>query len=189
VDPRARRVSALSRAWAITRAGRPVARREPRIFCRLGRPVWASDELSKKRLPPPHQALSEGNPAPDSAYAFFVFRKEGDVLMGGCTLSKRAAGLSRQCCALGYWIGERYARQGYMFDCGARIGTIWCSPRSVCTVSRRLVFPPTNPRKNLLSKGRISAKKGFARRYLQINGEWARSWPYSLCSRTRRLLG
>ena len=35
--------------------------------------------------------------------------------MGGCTLSNVRRGVT-QCCALGYWIGARFARQGYMTD-------------------------------------------------------------------------
>ncbi len=35
--------------------------------------------------------------------------------MGGCTLSNVRRGVT-QTCSLGYWIGERFARQGYMYD-------------------------------------------------------------------------
>jgi ribosomal-protein-alanine N-acetyltransferase len=93
-------------AWARLRG-------ESRAFLSPWEPVWASDELTKgafRRRIKRYQKEARL----DSAYAFFVFRAEDDVLMGGCTLSNVRRGVT-QCCALGYWIGERFSRQGYMY--------------------------------------------------------------------------
>ncbi len=72
-------------------------RSESRTFLAPWEPSWASDELSKgafRRRIKRYQKETRM----DSAYAFFVFRKEDDVLMGGCTLSNVRRGVT-QCCA------------------------------------------------------------------------------------------
>src|SRR5262249_40424483 len=47
------------------------------------------------------------------AYAFFIFRKYDDVLLGGLTLANIRRGCA-QAGSLGYWIGAPHARQGHM---------------------------------------------------------------------------
>ena len=44
-----------------------------------------------------------------------MLRESDDALLGGCTLSNVRRGVT-QCCTLGYWIGDHFARQGYMTD-------------------------------------------------------------------------
>ncbi len=88
-------------------------RSDSRAFLAPWEPSWSTDELSKgafrRRL-----KRYQRDTRMDMAYAFFVFRSEDDALLGGCTLSNVRRGVI-QCCALGYWVGERFARQGYMF--------------------------------------------------------------------------
>jgi ribosomal-protein-alanine N-acetyltransferase len=148
-------------AWARLRG-------ESRAFLSPWEPVWASDELTKgafRRRIKRYQRETRQ----DSAYAFFVFRAEDDALMGGCTLSNIRRGVT-QCCALGYWIGERFARQGYMQDAvGALIPFIFTTLglhriEAAC-------LPSNEPSKSLLQKAGFR-QEGLARKYLQINGQW-----------------
>jgi ribosomal-protein-alanine N-acetyltransferase len=148
-------------AWARLRG-------ESRAFLSPWEPVWASDELTKgafRRRIKRYQRETRQ----DSAYAFFVFRAEDDALMGGCTLSNIRRGVT-QCCALGYWIGERFARQGYMQDAvGALIPFIFTTLglhriEAAC-------LPSNEPSKSLLTKAGFR-QEGLARKYLQINGQW-----------------
>ena len=169
-------------------------RRESREFLTPWEPSWASDELTKgsfRRRIKRYQKETRH----DSAYAFFVFRNDDDALMGGCTLSNVRRGVT-QCCALGYWIGERFSGQGYMYDAVRALipFNIACDQstdaRNVCwrrTAVRALVpfifstlglhrieaacLPNNEPSKNLLVKTGFR-QEGIARRYLQINGEW-----------------
>jgi ribosomal-protein-alanine N-acetyltransferase len=143
-------------------------RGESRAFLEPWEPVWATDELSKgafrRRL-----KRYQREARLDSAYAFFVFRNEDNMLIGGCTLSNVRRGVS-QCCALGYWVGERFARQGHMFD-AVRV----LIPFIFATLGLHRIeaacLPTNEPSKNLLTKAGFR-QEGLALRYLQINGQW-----------------
>ncbi|HEX4079219.1 MAG TPA: GNAT family N-acetyltransferase [Rhizomicrobium sp.] len=147
--------------WARLRA-------ESRTFLAPWEPAWATDELTKsafrRRLKRYQREARE-----DSAYAFFVFRAADHTLLGGCTLSNVRRGAT-QCCALGYWVGERFARQGYMSD--AVLGLIPFIFRTLGLHRIEAACLPSNePSRSLLTKAGFR-QEGLARRYLQINGEW-----------------
>jgi ribosomal-protein-alanine N-acetyltransferase len=151
-------------------------RDESRTFLAPWEPAWSTDELSKgafrRRLKRYQRETRE-----DLAYAFFVFRSGDNALLGGCTLSNVRRGVT-QCCALGYWIGERFARQGYMFDAvRALIPFIF---RTLGLHRIEAACLPTNEAsKQLLAKTGF-CQEGLARRYLQINGEWQDHLLYAL---------
>src|ERR1700759_1345395 len=88
-------------------------RGESRQFLAAWEPVWADDELTRtafrRRLRRYQREIRS-----DMAYPFLVFRKEDEALVGGCTLTNVRRGVT-QSAAIGYWVGERYARRGYMF--------------------------------------------------------------------------
>src|SRR5665213_658037 len=143
-------------------------RGESRNFLAPWEPVWAQDELTKgafRRRLKRYQKESRL----DSAYAFFVFRNADDALLGGCTLSNVRRGVT-QCCELGYWVGERFARQGYMFDAVRAL-----IPFIFATLGMHRIEaacqPSNEPSKNLLFKTGFR-QEGVAKRYLQINGDW-----------------
>ena len=89
---------------------------------------------------------------------FFVFRKSDDTLMGGCTLSNVRRGVT-QCCALGYWIGARFARQGYMYDALRALIPFVFGTLGLHRIEAACL-PENEPSRNLLAK-RASAKKGW----------------------------
>lgn len=143
-------------------------RGESRAFLAPWEPVWARDELSKgafRRRLKRYQKESRL----DTAYAFFVFRNEDDALLGGCTLSNVRRGVT-QCCALGYWVGERFARQGYMYSAVRAL-----IPFIFATLGMHRIeaacLPSNEPSKSLLQKAGFR-QEGLAKGYLQINGEW-----------------
>ena len=143
-------------------------RGESREFLTPWEPSWASDELTKgafRRRIKRYQKETRQ----DSAYAFFVFRNEDDTLIGGCTLSNVRRGVT-QCCALGYWIGERFARQGYMFDAVTALIPFIFTILGLHRIEAACL-PTNEASKNLLAKAGFR-QEGFARRYLQINGDW-----------------
>jgi [ribosomal protein S5]-alanine N-acetyltransferase len=148
-------------AWAGVRS-------ESRDFLAPWEPVWASDELSKGAFRRRIKRYQKETRL-DSAYAFFVFRKDDDSLMGGCTLSNVRRGVT-QCCALGYWIGERFARQGYMFDAVRALVPFIFSTLGLHRIEAACL-PENAPSKSLLLKAGFR-QEGLARGYLQINGQW-----------------
>lgn len=143
-------------------------RGESRAFLSPWEPSWATDELSKgafrRRLKRyQHEARL------DSAYAFFVFDADDDTLMGGCTLSNVRRGVT-QCCALGYWIGERFAQQGFMFHAVRALVPFIFSTLGLHRIEAACLLA-NDPSKRLLFKLGF-CQEGIARQYLQINGEW-----------------
>lgn len=148
-------------AWARLRA-------ESRAFLTPWEPAWSSDELSKgafrRRLRRYQREARQ-----DSAYAFFVFRHADNTLVGGCTLSNVRRGVT-QCCSLGYWVGEKFARQGLMFD-AVRILIPFIFRTLGLHRIEAACLPDNEASRNLLAKVGFR-QEGLARRYLQINGEW-----------------
>ena len=85
-----------------------------RDFLQPWEPTWADDDLSKpafrRRLAAYRREMELGE-----AYAFFILRAQDDALVGSLRLSNVRRGVA-QTATLGYWIGEPYARRGYMLD-------------------------------------------------------------------------
>ena len=143
-------------------------RGESRAFLAPWEPVWASDELTRGAFRRRLKRYAKET-RHDTAYAFFVFRDEDDALIGGCTLSNVRRGVT-QCCALGYWVGERFARQGYM---NAAVKAL--VPFIFRTLGLHRIeaacLPSNGPSRSLLAKAGFR-EEGLAKRYLQINGDW-----------------
>ena len=143
-------------------------RNESREFLSPWEPVWATDELTKGAFRRRIKRYQKETRL-DTAYAFFVFRRDDDALLGGCTLSNVRRGVA-QCCALGYWIGERFARQGYMHDAVRALVPFIFSTLGLHRIEAACL-PANEPSRNLLIKVGFR-EEGLARRYLLINGEW-----------------
>lgn len=143
-------------------------RNDSRAFLSPWEPSWATDELTRgafrRRLKRYARETRH-----DSAYAFFVFRSEDNALLGGCTLSNVRRGVT-QCCALGYWVGERFARQGYMNKAVRALIPFIFRTLGLHRIEAACL-PANQPSQNLLEKAGFR-KEGLAKRYLQINGEW-----------------
>lgn len=144
-------------------------RGESREFLAKWEPVWADDELTRgafrRRIKRYHKETRL-----DSAYVFFVFRAGDDTLMGGCTLSNVRRGVT-QCCALGYWIGARFARQGYMTDAVRSLIPFVFGTLGLHRIEAACL-PENEPSRSLLTKIGFR-EEGLARKYLLINGEWS----------------
>jgi ribosomal-protein-alanine N-acetyltransferase len=148
-------------AWAALRG-------ESREFLAPWEPTWAADELSRsafRRRIRRYQREIRG----DQSYPFFVFRKADNLLIGGCTLSNVRRGVT-QSAAIGYWIGERYARHGHMH---AALTAVLPFVFQVLALHRleAACIPENEASRALLLKVGFR-EEGRARRYLQINGEW-----------------
>src|SRR5258708_2311656 len=75
-------------------------------------PSWSDDALSRaafrRRLA--RYALEWHS---DQGYTFLLFAAEDDVLLGGISLTNVRRGVA-ETSSIGYWIGEKFARQGFM---------------------------------------------------------------------------
>lgn len=147
--------------WARTRD-------ESRQFLMPWEPSWADDELTRpafrRRLRRYEREIRS-----DTGYPFFLFHKDDDVLMGGVTLSNVRRGVT-QSAAVGYWIGERYARRGYMH---AALKALFPFVFKMLGLHRleAACIPQNEASRALLLKSGFH-EEGRARKYLQINGEW-----------------
>jgi ribosomal-protein-alanine N-acetyltransferase len=148
-------------AWVDLRA-------ESRDFLKPWEPTWPLDDLTRaafrRRIKRYHRDIREDSGAP-----FFVFRTGDDRLLGGLTLSAIRRGVS-QSASLGYWMGERWAGQGYMSDA---VRTVLDHAFDDLRLHRiEAASMPTNSRSIALLEKAGFTREGFARRYLLIDGRW-----------------
>ncbi|HEY1876814.1 MAG TPA: GNAT family protein [Rhizomicrobium sp.] len=144
-------------------------RGESREFLTPWEPVWADDELTRGAFRRRIKRYQKETRL-DSAYVFFVLRESDNVLLGGCTLSNVRRGVT-QCCTLGYWIGAKFARQGYMTSAVKALIPFVFKTLGLHRIEAACLTD-NEPSKNLLARTGFR-QEGVARRYLLINGEWA----------------
>ena len=105
----------------------------------------------------------------DRAYSFLIFKSDDKTLLGGINVGNVRRGVA-QSASLGYWIGARYARNGYMKEAlKLLIPSLFIDLRlnriEAATLEENVAS------RNLLKK--IGFKKeGVLRKYLKINGTW-----------------
>lgn len=159
------------RAWADLRA-------RSRAFLVPWEPAWAPDALSRaayrRRLR--HIALEWRD---DIGYSFLIFRREDDVLLGGVTLSNIRRGVA-QTASLGYWIGQPYARQGFMSE-ALRCLLPFAFDRLALHRIEAACLPHNQASRGLLTKIGFR-EEGYARQYLKIDGIWQDHVLYALLS-------
>ena len=105
----------------------------------------------------------------DRAYSFLIFKTDDKTLLGGINVGNVRRGVA-QSASLGYWIGEKHSRNGYMKEAlKLLIPSLFVDLRlnriEAATLEENIAS------KNLLKK--IGFKKeGVLRKYLKINGAW-----------------
>src|SRR5262249_12115313 len=72
--------------------------------------------------------------------------------------------------SLGYWIGERHARQGYMTE-GLQLTLTFAFQRARLHRVEAACLPRNEPSRKLLAKCGFR-EEGHAREYLCIDGSW-----------------
>lgn len=141
-------------------------RHESRSFLKRWEPPWPDDDLTrtsfKRRVRRYHQEIAR-----DEAYPFFVFHQEGGPLLGGLTLGNVRRGAA-QTATLGYWMGEKHARQGIM---SAAVQLVCAQGYGALRLARieAACLPDNVASMRLLEKAGF-AREGYARQYLNIDG-------------------
>ncbi len=147
--------------WAALRA-------ESRDFLQPWEPTWPPDDLTavawRRRLRSYWRELREGTALP-----LLVFDRQTQGLLGGLTLSNIRRG-NAQAGTLGYWIGARHARQGYMTEAVRLLLDHAFGSLGLHRVEAACL-PENEPSRRLLEKCGFW-REGYARGYLNINGEW-----------------
>ena len=143
-------------------------REASRAFLTPWEPTWPSDDLSRGAFRRRLRRYAEDQRA-DTSYAFFLFRKNDDALVGGVTLANIRRGVA-QAGSLGYWIGEPFARRGLMT--GAVQALVPFSFGSLRLHRLEAACIPSNTASIRLLEKAGFVREGYAREYLCINGLW-----------------
>ena len=143
-------------------------REASRAFLTPWEPTWPSDDLSRSAFRRRLRRYAEDQRA-DTSYAFFLFRKSDDALVGGLTLANIRRGVA-QAGSLGYWIGEPFARHGLMS--GALQGLVPFAFESLRLHRLEAACIPSNAASIRLLEKMGFVREGYAREYLCINGLW-----------------
>ncbi|MGN7869840.1 Putative ribosomal N-acetyltransferase YdaF [Paracoccus haematequi] len=142
-------------------------RQASRDFLTPWEPVWSPDHLSRKsfvnRVYWAARASRGGTALP-----LFLVRRDG-VLLGAITLDNIRRGPA-QSGTIGYWIGQPFARQGYMREA---IGALVHHAFTVMDLSRveAACLPENAASRGVLEKSGFKYE-GVAQSYLQIDGRW-----------------
>jgi [ribosomal protein S5]-alanine N-acetyltransferase len=148
-------------AWA-------ALRHESRTFLEPWEPLWTRDELEKgafrERLVRYRKERREG-----SGHVYFIYLKDRMQLAGGITLGHLRRGVA-QTAVIGYWMGERFAGQGYMSEAVSVIKHHAFGALALHRLEAACI--PDNERSIRLLKNAGFEFEGHLRSYLKINGRW-----------------
>lgn len=149
------------RDWAALRA-------ESRAFLKPWEPTWPADALTRaafeRRLRRQAQEWRG-----DEAYNFLIFDSRADELVGGLGLTNVRRGVA-QTAMMGYWVGERHARRGYVGEAAALLLDFAFGNLRLHRIEAACL-PSNTPSRGLLKKLGFS-EEGYARSYLCIDGAW-----------------
>ncbi|HEY0526848.1 MAG TPA: GNAT family protein [Stellaceae bacterium] len=143
-------------------------RSESRGFLVPWEPTWPPDALSRAAFRR-RVGRYAADWRTDQGYTFFIFRQSDGRLVGGIGLSNIRRGVA-ETGSLGYWIGERYARQGYMTE-ALRLTVDFAFDRLRLHRVEAACLPSNAASRGLLLKTGFR-EEGYARKYLCINGIW-----------------
>ncbi|MBV9523595.1 MAG: GNAT family N-acetyltransferase [Alphaproteobacteria bacterium] len=143
-------------------------RGESRSFLTPWEPSWPSDALSRasfrRRI-----ARYAMDWRTDQGYSLFLFRRADEAILGGIGLSHVRRGVA-ETASLGYWIGERHARQGYMSE-ALRLTLDFAFHKLRLHRVEAACLPTNVPSRALLRKVGFR-EEGYAEKYLCIDGKW-----------------
>lgn len=157
-------------------------RQSSRGFLEPWEPTWAEDHLSRRsfsnRVYWAARAESQGTALP-----LFLVRREDRALVGAVTLDNIRRGPA-QAGTIGYWVGERHARQGYMREA---IRALVHHAFTELDLSRiEAACLPENVASRGVLEGSGFKYEGVAQSYLQINGRWRNHVLYASLRGDRR---
>lgn len=163
------------RAWASLRC-------DSEEFLTSWEPKWAGDHLSRKaftnRVYWAQRSITNGNAVP-----LFLVRRSDDALLGAITLDNIRRGPA-QAGTTGYWIGQPFARNGYMKEAIEAVVHYAFRTLDLSRVEAGCL-PENTPSRRLLEQCGYKYE-GVAQSYLQINGRWRNHVLYANLRSDRR---
>jgi ribosomal-protein-alanine N-acetyltransferase len=151
-------------------------RGQSRAFLTPWEPSWSADSLTRKAFK--RRLLRYAVDWRDKVgYSFFIVRLSDQALLGGITFSNIRRGVA-ETGSIGYWIGQPYARQGYMteaLDLALHYGFGQLRLHRI----EAACLPANIASRGLLAKTGFT-EEGYARQYLFIDGAWADHMLYAI---------
>ncbi|MDE0306741.1 MAG: GNAT family protein [Albidovulum sp.] len=151
-------------------------------FLRPWEPSWTPYHLSRgaffSRVYWAHKSHRKGTAMP-----LLLIRKDDDAILGGITLDNIRRGPA-QSGSLGYWIGKRFARNGYMKEA---VPALVHHAFTILDLSRieAACLPDNVASRGLLEKTGFKYE-GVAQCYLEIEGRWSHHVLYANLRPDRR---
>ncbi len=143
-------------------------REESREFLAAWEPTWPHDALTRsafrRRVRAYDREWQQG-----SGYSFLVLLRQDDSVLGGITLTNLRRGVA-QSISLGYWIGSRHARQGYMTE-ALQAALEFCFGDLGLHRVEAACLSNNQASTRLLTRSGFR-EEGYARQFLRINGRW-----------------
>ena len=157
-------------------------RLKSREFLSPWEPTWSTDHLTRKSFAN-RVYWAQRSINMETELPLFLIERKSNAVVGAITLSNIRRGPS-QAASLGYWIGQPYARLGYMSEA---IQAIIHHAFIKMDLSRLEAgcLPENVPSRGTLEKNGFKYE-GVAQAYLQINGRWRTHVLYALLRADRR---
>ncbi len=157
-------------------------RTQSRAFLTPWEPAWAPDHLSRKaftnRVYWAQRAINN-----DSAMPLFLIRRADSKLLGAITLDNIRRGPA-QAGTLGYWVGEEFARQGFMREAIEAVVHYAFTQLDLSRIEAACL--PENAASRGVLEHSGFKYEGVAQSYLQINGRWRNHVLYANLRNDRR---
>ncbi|MHC1549816.1 GNAT family N-acetyltransferase [Phyllobacterium sp. K27] len=157
------------KAWATLRA-------QSRDFLVPWEPLWALDDLERSAFRHRIRHYDE-EAAAGTAYPLFLFRNTDSRLIGGITLGNIRRGVGQNA-MIGYWVGQPFAGQGYMYEALQLIIPYAFTKLRLHRLEAACI--PSNERSIRLLEKAGFQREGLLRSYLKINGMWQNHLLFSL---------
>ena len=143
-------------------------RQESRAFLEPWEPSWNDDEVTRRSFAR-RLSVYRDWARRDHGLALFIFETQTNQLVGAISLSNIRRG-AEQSATLGYWVGARFARQGFMSEA---IQLICCHAYETAGLHRveAACLPRNDASKGLLEKAGF-IQEGYAKSYIKIAGNW-----------------
>lgn len=157
-------------------------REESAQFLMPWEPVWSQDHLSRRgftnRVYWATRAEAQGTALP-----LLMFDQADGALLGAITLDNIRRG-PVQAGTLGYWIGQPFARHGYMREAIRAVVHYGFAQMDLSRIEAACL-PENIPSRGVLEKTGFKYE-GVAQSYLQINGRWRNHVLYASLRMDRR---
>lgn len=151
-------------------------REQSRTFLTPWEPIWPSDDLTRSGFRRRLRRYAE-DIAEDRSYPFVIVRDEDKRIIGGVTVANVRRGIV-QAGTIGYWIGQPFARRGYMTSALRVLLPTLFGELNLHRVEAACI--PSNLGSVRVLEKCGFAREGLARRYLCINGVWQDHFLYGL---------